>query len=150
MNSPRIFQWHPQKSWHRGTHEGSHEQRGESSGRELRQDITRGLTSPELAGCVLRSNARRRSRLLGGVPVGSADRIADHAGSQLNFLSSESPDPPVVWPRFANARMRTLNAGARVAPTTIEIATTIGRDAKKSSPDEGRGSALERQSQPPR
>ena len=35
--------------------------------------------------------------------------------------------------------MPSPNAGARVAPITNEVATTTGRDAKKSSPDEGRG-----------
>jgi hypothetical protein len=46
------------------------------------------------------------------------------------------PRPPVIWPRFVTAWMPAQNAGARVAPVTNEVASTIGRDANKYELDE--------------
>jgi hypothetical protein len=45
---------------------------------------------------------------------------------------SESPGPPVIWPRLATAWTPSQNAGARGAPITNVVATTTGRDANKS------------------
>jgi hypothetical protein len=42
---------------------------------------------------------------------------------------SESPGPPVIWPRLATAWTPSPNAGARVVPTPNEVPTTTGRDA---------------------
>ena len=61
---------------------------------------------------------------------------------------SESPGPPVIWPRLGRM-MPSPNAGARGAPITNVVATTTGRDANKSSPDEGRGPPLGRRPQRP-
>lgn len=62
---------------------------------------------------------------------------------------SESPGPPVIWPCLTTAWMPSPNTGARGAPITIVVATTTGRDAKKSSPDEARDPLLGRRPDDP-
>ena len=80
---------------------------------------------------------------------------ADAVPAVRQMYASSSPAliigcrPPVIWLRLANAPMRALDAGARIAPITNEVATTTGSDANRSSPDEGRGTPLGKQSQRP-
>lgn len=62
---------------------------------------------------------------------------------------SESPGAPVIWPCLTTAWMPSPNTGARGAPITIVVATTTGRDAKKSSPDEARDPLLGRRPDDP-
>lgn len=47
------------------------------------------------------------------------------------LLERAQSDPRIIWPRLSTARMPSINAGARVAPITTEVATPTGRDAKQ-------------------